>query len=136
MSKILLAISDQWVVDPRTDALAEWARRLDADILAVHVIFGGDESATAKHPGEKILEELDVKLKAAGARVETLVLFANDIVSALLRVPEERHATVIVLGLANKGMLARLIEGNIPQAIINATRVPVLCLPPDWDGVL
>ncbi len=43
---------------------------------------------------------------------------------------------MIVLGLSRQGVLERLIEGNIQRAILNNSRLPILALPPDWNGII
>jgi nucleotide-binding universal stress UspA family protein len=68
----------------------------------------------------------------AGGGVETLFLFSNDIGAAILKVADEHQITMIVLGLSSKGMLTRLIEGNVAQEVIRGARVPVLLLPAEW----
>jgi nucleotide-binding universal stress UspA family protein len=64
--------------------------------------------------------------------VETLFLFSDDLGQAILKTADEHKATMIVLGLSSKGVLTRLIEGNVAQEIIRGARIPVLLLPPDW----
>ncbi len=136
MSKILLAISDQWVVDSRIDAIGRWAIKLDAPILAVHVESGSGEGPLQGTSGEKALREITQRLKEITPQVESLLLFANDVVDGLLKTAEEHQVTMIVLGLSRQGVLERLIEGNVQRAILNASRWPVLALPPDWGGNL
>ena len=136
MSKILLAISDQWVVDERIDAIGRWAIKLDAPILAVHVESGSGEGPQQGTSGEKTLREITQRLKEITPQVESLLLFANDVVDGLLKTAEEHQVTMIVLGLSRQGVLERLIEGNVQRAILNASRWPVLALPPDWGGNL
>ena len=41
---------------------------------------------------------------------------------------------MILLGLSSKGMITRLIEGNVAQEVIKNARVPVLLLPADWTN--
>ena len=134
MSKILLAVSERWVPDSRVDAIAEVARRLDASFLVVHVIMGTETSGAEVSPGEKVLDLVATQLKGKGLKVETLLLFSDDIANATVKTAAEHQCSMILLGLSSKGMLARLIEGNVSQEIIKATRVPVLLLPPDWKG--
>lgn len=134
MTKMLLAVSEQWVADQRVDAIARWAQRMDADLLAVNVIFAADRAPAGKAPGEEILEQVAQRLKAVYPRVDTLLLFSDDVADAILKTAAEHQATIIVLGLSNKGVLARIIEGNIPQELIRNCKLPVLLLPPDWQG--
>lgn len=132
MSKILLAVSDRWIADARVDAIAQFARRLDKSILAVHVIYGGE--GAEKSPGERVLEQVATVLRAKSANVETLLLFSDDVGEAVAKTADEHRVTMILVGLSSKGMLTRLIEGNVAQEIIRATRVPVLLLPAEWGG--
>ncbi len=137
MSKILLAVSEQWNVDKSIDALGRWANRLDAPILIVHVVVGvtGDTPNDAS-PGEQALREIAARLKKSTPRVESLLLFANDLVDALLKTAHEHGATIIVIGLSRPGVIERLIEGNIARSLLNTSRLPVLALPPNWDGTI
>lgn len=134
MSKIVLAISGRWVADGRLGSIAAFAQRLDKSILAVHVAYGSDNSAAEMTEGEKVLGELATALREKGATVETQFLFADDVAAAIIKLVEEHDATMIMAGLSTKGMLTRLIEGNVVQEIIRTTSVPLLLLPPEWDG--
>lgn len=169
MSKIVLAVSDRWVPDARVDAIGDFAARLNATILAVHVAYGTEASGADLSPGERVLEQIARQLRSrrektagsgggvslggagtgtgggvaappaggtaggsAGGGVETLFLFSDDLGQAILKTANEHKATMIVLGLSSKGVLTRLIEGNVAQEIIRGARIPVLLLPPDW----
>ncbi len=136
MSKILLAVSEQWTVDKRIDALGRWANRLDAPILVVHVVVGLAETSRPETPGERALKLITEQLKKSTPRVESLLLFSNELVNALLKTAQEHQATMIVLGLSRQGVLERLIEGNLPRTILNTSTIPILALPPEWDGTL
>jgi nucleotide-binding universal stress UspA family protein len=132
MSKIVLAVSDRWVPDARVDAIGDFASRLNGSILAVHVAYGTEGSGADVTPGERVLEQIARQLRARNAKVETLFLFSDDLGQAILKTADEHKATMIVLGLSSKGVLTRLIEGNVAQEIIRGARIPVLLLPPDW----
>ncbi len=132
MSKILLAVSDRWIPDARVDAVGDFAQRLGRGIFVVHVAYGSEGSGADVTPGERVLEQIAKQLRARQAKVETLFLFSDDVGQAILKTAEEHKVTMVVLGLSGKGMLTRLIEGNVAQEIIRGARVPVLLLPPDW----
>jgi nucleotide-binding universal stress UspA family protein len=137
MGKILLAVSDRWVPDSRVDAIADFAQRLAHPILAMYVAYGTEQNGASVTPGERVLEQIasQLRLKAGGAvKIETLLLFSDDLGQAILKTAEEQKATLIILGLSSKGMLTRLIEGNVSQTIIKGSRMPVLLLPADWTG--
>jgi nucleotide-binding universal stress UspA family protein len=134
MGKILLAVSDRWVPDSRVDAIADFAQRLAHPILAMYVAYGTEQSGASVTPGERVLEQIAAQLQTKGSKVETLLLFSDDLGQAILKTADEQKATLIILGLSSKGMLTRLIEGNVAQTIIKGARMPVLLLPADWSG--
>lgn len=68
--------------------------------------------------------------------VQTLLMFSEDIARAILNVALEREVTLIALGLTGKNVFARLLAGNVPVELIKNTRIPVLLLPPDWNGMI
>jgi nucleotide-binding universal stress UspA family protein len=133
MSKIVLAVSDRWTPDVRVDSIGDFAGRLGRSIIAVHVAYGTEGSGADTIPGERILEQIATQLRAKQVKVETLMLFSDDLGEAILKTAEEHRATMLVLGLSSKGMLTRLIEGNVAQQIIRGAKIPVLLLPPDWS---
>jgi nucleotide-binding universal stress UspA family protein len=65
-------------------------------------------------------------------KVETLFLFSDNVGAAILKTAEEHRATMIMLGLSSKGVLTRLIEGNVANEVIKGAGIPVLLLPADW----
>jgi nucleotide-binding universal stress UspA family protein len=132
MTKVLLAISDRWLPDLRVENLGDFVQRLGGSILAVHIAYGSEASGAEVQPGEKILDQIAKRLRAKNAKVDTLFLFSDDIGAAILKTAEEHQATMIVLGLSSKGMLTRLIEGNVAQEVIRGAKMPVLLLPADW----
>ena len=75
-------------------------------------------------------------LEERGLVVQTLLMFSEDIARAILNVAEEREVTVIALGLTGKNVFARLLAGNVPVELIKNTKIPVLLLPPDWNGTI
>ncbi len=133
MNKIVLAVSDRWTPDARVDSIADFAFRLGHSIIAVHVAYGTEGSGADTIPGEQVLEQIATQLRAKSVRVETLLLFSDDLGEAILKTAEEHKATMLLLGLSSKGMLTRLIEGNVANQIIRGARMPVLPLPPDWS---
>ena len=136
MSRILLAVSERWVPDVRIDAIGDFVQRLGGSLLVVHVAYGTEGSGADVSPGEKLLEQIGKQLKAKGMKAETLFLFSDDIGAAIVKTADEHRATMIVLGLSSKGVLTRLIEGNVAQEVIKGARIPVLLLPSDWMSAI
>jgi nucleotide-binding universal stress UspA family protein len=138
MSRILVAVSSPWAAEKVVAPLSELAKRLDAEVLVVHVSrpSGGQMREQEQADGESAISLLRTKLQEMDVAVQTLLMFSDDIARAILNTAAEREVTLIVLGLTGKNIFARLLAGNVPVELIKNTRIPVLLLPPDWNGGL
>ena len=138
MSRILIAVSSPWAAQKVVDPLADLARRLNAEVLVVHVSrpSGGQMREQEQADGEAAITLLREKLQEKQITVQTLLMFSDDIARAVLNTAAEREVTLIVLGLTGKNVFARLLAGNVPVELIKNTKVPVLLLPPDFAGAL
>jgi nucleotide-binding universal stress UspA family protein len=138
MSRILVAVSSPWASDRVVEPLADMARRIDAEVLVVHVSrpSGGQMRDQEQADGEAAIRVLREKLEERGVSVQTLLMFSDDIARAILNTAAERGVTLIVLGLTGKNVFARLLAGNVPVELIKNTRIPVLLLPPDFKGTI
>ena len=135
MSRILVAVSSPWAAEKVADSVADLARRLDAEVLVVHVSrpSGGQLREQEQADGESAIRLLRDKLQQKSVAVQDLLMFSDDIARAVLNTAVERDVTLIVLGLTGKNVFARLLAGNVPVELIKNTRIPVLILPPDWN---
>src|SRR5271156_6068966 len=104
MSRILVAVSSPWAAQKLIDPLADLAKRLGAEVLVVHVSrpSGGQMRDQEQADGEAALGVLRKALEERGASVQTLLLFSEDIASAVINVAGEREVSMIVLGLTAK----------------------------------
>jgi nucleotide-binding universal stress UspA family protein len=138
MSRILVAVSSQWASQRLLDPVADLASRLQSEVVVAHVArpSGGQLREQEQADGRSSVEMLADSLTGRGITVQTLLLFADDIASAIINTAVEQRVTLIVLGLTGKNVFARLIAGNVPVELIKQTKVPVLLIPPDWDAVL
>jgi nucleotide-binding universal stress UspA family protein len=138
MSRILIAVSSPWAAQKVVDPLADLAKRINAEVLVVHVSrpSGGQMREQEQADGEAAITLLREKLQEKGITVQTLLMFSDDIARAVLNTAAEREVTLIVLGLTGKNVFARLLAGNVPVELIKNTKVPVLLLPPDFSGSL
>lgn len=138
MSRILVAVSSTQTADNLGQAVARLAPRLSAEALIVHVSrpSGGQMRQQEQAEGEAALGKLKDVLTERGVAAETLLLFSEDIARAILNTAAERECTMIVLGMTAKNIFARLLAGNVPVELIKSTKIPVLLLPPDFDGTL
>src|ERR1700761_6289684 len=114
MSRILIAVSSPWAAQKVVDPLADLAKRINAEILVVHVSrpSGGQLREQEQADGEQAVRLLSEKLQERGAAVQTLLLFSDDIARAILNPAAEREITMIVLGMTGKNIFARLLAGN------------------------
>ena len=135
MSRILVAVSSPWASQRLVDPVADLAKRMDAEVLVVHVSrpSGGQLREQEQADGEAAVRLLSEKMQEKGAAVQTLLMFSDDIARAILNTAVEREISIIVLGLTGKNVFARLLAGNVPVELIKNTKIPVLLLPPDWE---
>ena len=138
MSRILVAVSSPWAAKKVADTVADLAKRLDAEVLVIHVSrpSGGQMRQHEQVDGEEAINLFRQSLQGRGLIVQTLLLFSEDVAQAILNIANEYHVSLIVLGLTAKNVFARLIAGNVPVELIKNTPIPVLLLPPDWNGVV
>lgn len=136
-SRILVAVSSPWASQKLSAPIADLAHRLDAEALVAHVAQLQDEDESesdAKQRGDQTLQVMLEGLKQAGVNAEGLMLFTDDVAKALLNTAKARGCTLIVLGLTGKGVLKRLIAGDVPANIIRQADLPVLLCPANWAG--
>src|SRR3954463_3988172 len=135
MSRILVAVSSPWAAKKVIEPVADLARRLNAEVLVVHVSrpSGGAMREQEQAEGESAIRFLRDGLQERGVTVQDLLMFSDDIARAVLNTAVERQVTLIVLGLTGKNVFARLLAGNVPVELIKNTKIPVLILPPDWN---
>jgi len=136
---MLIAVSSPWASQKLAAPLADLARRLDAEVVVAHVAQLHDEDeheSDAQQRGEQTLQLLTDQLKEAGLPTEGLMLFSDDVSKAILNTAKARNCTMIVLGLTGKGVLKRLIAGDVPANIIRQADLPVLLCPANWAGMI
>jgi nucleotide-binding universal stress UspA family protein len=138
MSRILVAVSSPWASEKVVDPVADLAKRIGAEVLAVHVSrpSGGQMREQEQADGEAAISLLRDRLQSQNVNVQTLLMFSDDIARAILNTATERGVTLIVLGLTGKNVFARLLAGNVPVELIKNTKIPVLLFPPDWAGTI
>lgn len=138
MSRLLIAVSSPWAAQKVVDPVALLATQLNAEVLVVHVSrpSAGQMREQEQADGEAAISLLRESLQQREVAVQTLLMFSDDIARAILNTAVERDVSMIVLGLTGKNVFARLLAGNVPVELIKNTKIPVLLLPPDWNGSL
>lgn len=134
MSRILVAVSSPQASERVVTPVADLARRLQAEVLVVHVTRPTSTGAAEREgdSGEQAVRLLGDKIRNRGVSVQTLLMFSDDVVQAILGTAAERGVSLIVLGLTGKSVFARMLAGNVPVELIRETRIPVMLLPPDF----
>ena len=121
------------------DPIADLARRLDAGVVIAHVAEAKEEDeheSDARQRGEETLKVLTSRLRESGIETDGIMLFGADVPRAILNTAKARGCTLIVLGLTGRGVLKRLIAGDVPGNIIRQTDLPVLLVPANWNGMI
>jgi nucleotide-binding universal stress UspA family protein len=133
-SRILVAVSSPWASEKLTAPNNDLAHRLDASVMIAHLAQQHEQDekeSDARERGEQTLNLLTDAMKAAGIEADSVLLFSDDVPKAILNTARARDCTLIVLGLTGKGMLKRLIAGDVPGNLIKQTELPVLLFPPN-----
>ncbi len=136
---MLVAVSSPWASEKLAGPIADLARRLEATAVVAHVAQLHEEDeheSDATQRGEQTLKTLTDGLREAGIEAEGVMLFSDDTAKAILNTAQARECTVIVLGLTGRGVLERLIAGDVPGNLIRQTDLPVLLCPANWTGMI
>ena len=78
--------------------------------------------------GEKSMERLVKRARAAGIRATGTVLEAGAIADQIARTAKRQSADVIVMGTHGHGILARALLGSVAQRVINRASSPVMTI--------
>ncbi len=113
------------------------ARAEDATILVVAVAVrvppgAADEAAVdaAIHDYEaEQVAAAAARIRAAGVSAEEVVVEADWPHEGILRVTQERHADLIVMGTHGRTALARAVIGSVADKVIRHADVPVVLVP-------
>lgn len=136
-SRLLIAVSSPWASEKFAGPVADLASRLEAEAIVAHVASPNaeDESENeARERGEQTLKILSDSLNEAGINNECVMLFSDDIAKAIINTAKARECTLIVVGLTAKGILKRLIDGDVSTNIARQSEIPLLLCPADWGG--
>lgn len=136
-SRLLVAVSSLWASEKLAVPIADLARRLDAGAVVAHVAQLHEEDEDESEPtqrGEQTLKILTDELREAGIEADSVMLFSDDTVKAILNTAQARQCTMIILGVTAKGILKRLIVGDVPGNLIRQSNLPVLLCPATWTG--
>jgi nucleotide-binding universal stress UspA family protein len=126
----------------------EWAARFatatGAEVVAAHVLTYSHEFAkdlsldTMRTWRGELRRELQTRwiepLVATGVTHRTLVVEDDSPAVGLLRICDEEHAVLIVVGAKSHRGLGDRILGGVSYRVTNAARLPVVVVPPEWHS--
>ena len=136
---VLIAVSTPWASRRIAEPAAALVGRLGLSALIVHVVQQREEDeheSQAKQRGEQTLTILSRALTDAGVECESLMLFSDHVVRALINTADERGCRMLVVGASDRGRLYRAIGRDVPTRLLRRSEVPVLTCPTAWSGVL
>ena len=138
MNKVLVAVSSISASEKMLNPVLALASRLGGVATIVHVATPrvGEADEDLRQRAYQAVTVFKEQLLAGGVTAEAKVLFASNPATAIVDLAAEQQASMIILGVTGKGVFARMLAGNVPMEIIKQSPVPVLMVPPDWDGRL
>lgn len=126
---------------PTADAAARFAESIaraeDGEVLVLSVaeraIVGGIEdqqiTATLVEFQQDLAEREAAGIRATGVPATPLVVTADSPHEAILRVAEEQHVSIIVMGTHGRSALARAMLGSVADRVVRHASVPVVLVP-------
>ena len=118
-------------------AALEMARRCNARLLVTRVVLTNpeyealvpDRVQQAEKEAQKHIDSLAEKAKAGGVHTETVLRQGSDPYHEIVRVANDKHADVIVIGRRTRSDLARLMVGDSTAKVIGLATCSVLVVP-------
>ncbi|MBE9099276.1 chloride channel protein [Vacuolonema iberomarrocanum] len=95
----------------------------DPQVRLCQVILANDVSHT---PPEMLKQAAANLRRQTNARIVARANWGDSVPDVILRLSEEKHYDVIMLGASREGMLTNAIQGNIPEAIARHSTGTVL----------
>jgi nucleotide-binding universal stress UspA family protein len=143
---MILCATDLSASAESATGLARWlARRFDAPILLLHVLepipvvvpeamaANTDWLMTMRGAAESQLELVAGELRAAGARVETLVVLGEP-GAMIVETARQRNARFITMGTHGRKGAARLFLGSVAERVSTEAPCPVVVTRPAVAG--
>ena len=136
---ILLATDGSEFSTAAEQAAREMAGHCDARLLVTRVVLTNpeyealvpDRVQKAEAEAQKQIERVAEDARTAGVHVETLLRQGSDPYHEVVRVANDRHADVIVIGRRTRSDLARMMVGDSTAKVIGLASCSVLVVPRD-----
>ncbi|MDF1543187.1 MAG: universal stress protein [Anaerosomatales bacterium] len=118
-------------------ALAERSPILVLGIAEPAIVMGIDQKTVTEPLVEATRDTVAgeaARLRQAGVECEELVIVAATPHVGILKVAEERGATLIVMGTHGRSALARAILGSVADRVVRHSNIPVVLVPRETDS--
>jgi nucleotide-binding universal stress UspA family protein len=137
MDRILLATDGSEFSDGATTVAIDFAQKSGAQLTAMSAVLletgdqgtGADELKQAEAAAEKVLQEVKAKATRKGIEISTVLREAMRPAKEVVRLADDWHADVIVMGRRGKRGLARLMVGESTREVIGYADCKVLVVP-------
>lgn len=126
--KILLGCKEGRISDKVMDEAVKYAKKFDAQVLAVTSLIGGDKTEKDQIiTAEENFKSVKKKLDDQGVKNEThLIVRGMEAGEDLVRFSKEKNADLIIIGVKNRSKVGKLIFGSVAQVVILQADCPVL----------
>jgi nucleotide-binding universal stress UspA family protein len=123
MADIILCAVDDSEVTGRVLATARGlADALDADLVAVHAVEGGDDE------GDRVVASVRAQLSETGAAPDVRLVDGSP-AEAILETAEQEGAELLVTGSRGRGALRSAVLGSVSRELAARARCPVVIVP-------
>lgn len=114
-------------------ALSVGLREAEARQLSVVVVNAsrGDAYIDKRFVNEGDLADLDARLTALGVVHRVHQAVGVDVGEEIVRVAEENHAELVVVGIRPRTPVGKVLMGSVAQVVIMGAPCPVLTVRPD-----
>jgi len=145
MKRILVATDGSTGADQAIDYAAQWAKRVDAELVVVNVIGGyglPDRLLEAFTQAQQVwlremLESLSAETltkardRAHGGGVGTVLIESRsgDVAQSIIETAKDKGVDAIVVGKRGAGRIAGLLLGSVSQKLVSLSPLPVTVVP-------
>jgi nucleotide-binding universal stress UspA family protein len=121
---VLLCHDGGELPDAVVDVAAEWAQRLETDIVLATVIHPLDVE-DAERPAA-LFTDAEARIRAHGVAVTHRIEQRHYPAGVIADVADELHASMIVMAAHERGVVERVLLGSITMGVVNLAACPVL----------
>lgn len=141
--RILLPVDGSGHAERATEHAIEFARRYDAELTVLFVVWTGTPYAgleghglevgdyvdALEGDGEQLVNAAARKAREAGVTdVRTRIERSSDIGQAILDAIEETESDVVVMGTHGRSGVSRFLIGSVAEEVVRSADVPVMAV--------